>query len=502
MAIGGAEVTPLGYALVPIGVVALLVRPAALLWLGVVAAIFQGGAVLNYVTGGGTVIPVMPFFFVSVLMAVALLVHARRAGWAWERLAAEPRRVVLFLVAFAAWGVASAFLLPRYFAGMLVNPPRASMDLTYGHLLPLHFGHSNLAQAGYLPLAVVFLVFAICATEPLGAARTMYRGLVAATVLALGVGFYQKAASARGWYYPARLIVSNEVTFRSGAYREVTAGLGLRLSSTFSEASYAGAFFAAAFVFFALLAVHSPRRRLLRALIGLMCLGAAALTGSSTAYGCLAVGVVLFLVIEVFAPMVCGRVSPVATALAGLGFVAVGVGALFLPLGPVARVLTDELFQKIHSGSALHRFAADRAAWLVFWHTWGLGVGLGSERPSSLVLYLLSNVGVIGSLVFLGALFALLIGCRRRLRFVYEPERRARLIALQYAFVINLAALVVSIPDVSWPMLWVWWAMLLLELAGPASPAGRVQVGGALGSSVAPGVAAAWRSDSAERSLG
>jgi hypothetical protein len=461
-------VTPLGLILVPLTLAALLLRPRALLWLTVVAAVFQGGAVLNYVTGGGTVIPVMPFYFVCAVLVAAVVLRAGEAGTAWGELAPAVKTNLLWLGAFAIWAVASAFVLPRYFQGLLVNPPRVGMDISYLHLLPLHFGHSNLAQAVYLPLVLTFLLFTVT-LRPAGVpVRLLYSGLVAATGVALAVGFYQKAASAFGWPYPAHLVISNLVTYRGVAYKETVNGLGLRLSSTFSEASYAGAFMAAGFIFFLTLAAGSRRHRAARFLAGLLCLTALALTGASTGYASALAGLALFALAQLLAPLFRGRVRPAAVALTGLLVLAFGLA--FVAVGPsrVTGLINTELLHKATSGSALRRFRADRVAWGVIRHTWGLGAGLGSDRPSSLILYLLSNVGVLGTLLFAIAVIQLLLMIRRRLRSEPDVERRALLRATLYAFLTNLGALVIAVPDLSWQLTWVLWALLLAQLAAPA----------------------------------
>jgi hypothetical protein len=56
----------------------------------------------------------------------------------------------------------------------------------------------------------------------------------------------------------------------------------------------------------------------------------------------------------------------------------------------------------------VNRVAAALYAWNLFITTKGLGVGMGRNRPSSLITSLLSTVGLAGTITFLFAFFNLL----------------------------------------------------------------------------------------------
>ncbi|WP_206541953.1 hypothetical protein, partial [Leucobacter celer] len=59
-------------------------------------------------------------------------------------------------------------------------------------------------------------------------------------------------------------------------------------------------------------------------------------------------------------------------------------------------IFTGKLGSKsLNSRSSSDTFSLDLAA-----HTWGLGVGLGANRPSSFATMLVSCVGLIGAIAF------------------------------------------------------------------------------------------------------
>jgi hypothetical protein len=67
----------------------------------------------------------------------------------------------------------------------------------------------------------------------------------------------------------------------------------------------------------------------------------------------------------------------------------------------VADVFEITVLNKMQSSSGVERGSWNKHAWSNFIDTYGVGVGLGSARASSYPLVLLSNVGIIGTLLFL-----------------------------------------------------------------------------------------------------
>jgi hypothetical protein len=57
--------------------------------------------------------------------------------------------------------------------------------------------------------------------------------------------------------------------------------------------------------------------------------------------------------------------------------------------------------RKLDSLSGLERGSWNQQAWINFIDSRGLGVGLGSARASSFALVLLSNVGIVGAVLFM-----------------------------------------------------------------------------------------------------
>ena len=111
-------------------------------------------------------------------------------------------------------------------------------------------------------------------------------------------------------------------------------------------------------------------------------------------------------------------------------------------LSPLRNSLIDLTFNKSSSGSYINRLAADGYALVLFIRTHGIGVGFGSNRPSSILTSLLSTVGAPGFILFFGAYFNILSNAKRHSGW---------LIWAGLALLVNLVS---SGPDYDDPWLW------------------------------------------------
>jgi hypothetical protein len=93
--------------------------------------------------------------------------------------------------------------------------------------------------------------------------------------------------------------------------------------------------------------------------------------------------------------LVCGAV----TAIAVLATIISADHAL----DPIGQLFESAVVNKSTSASAAERFYWNYKSYMAFLDTGGLGIGLGSSRASSWVIAVLSQLGILGTIVF-GAL--------------------------------------------------------------------------------------------------
>jgi hypothetical protein len=109
-----------------------------------------------------------------------------------------------------------------------------------------------------------------------------------------------------------------------------------------------------------------------------------------------------------------------------------------------SHLLYLEVFDKLSSMSAIERANSNFSALLIFANTYGFGVGLGSNRPSSFALYLLSNVGIIGTFAFSLFIFFILNNIVNNYKII-DYERKS----LLFAFLALLVGKIAGAPDLS-----------------------------------------------------
>jgi hypothetical protein len=169
-----------------------------------------------------------------------------------------------------------------------------------------------------------------------------------------------------------------------------------------------------------------------------------------------------------------------APAIAIISFFAITIACAFLLTNAGYSLLSDVLLDKAHSGSSLHRVATIVRSLDTFKATYGLGAGLGSDRAMSMAAYILSNLGAAGVIMF-GWLMLSLITMSRLVQSAVpirgavstegHPPIWPR--ALGMAFAAHILALTESGAEISDPVLWLLWGILLVSIRQqwPALPA-------------------------------
>jgi hypothetical protein len=105
------------------------------------------------------------------------------------------------------------------------------------------------------------------------------------------------------------------------------------------------------------------------------------------------------------------------------------------------------LMQKLSSSSGETRIGLDRIALQTFFETWGVGVGVGSTRSSSFLATFAACTGIPGLLAF-GGFFSIVA-----FSSLVSSSRQVRAMGLAFATVV--VAWMISVPDLSIPIVWI-----------------------------------------------
>lgn len=418
--------TLLGALFVLAAVVAFLWRPSFVVYVLAASAAFPASAAV--VVAGNAL---TPFALLGLLAAVTLLFDRRRI---------RAGRGRSMLLVFVLWSLVVTIAGPMLFAGMAVLSPRDGIDNAVVAPARLAFSVSSLAQAVYLLVGALVVLFL---------ARSGARSTVAAVPLAIGTGLSALSAvfSMAGIAWPNEFFDTNPNVL----YSDTSDGGSSRLRGIFNEPSELAGFSLAAAAFFAVAAARSRGRgRVLYAGFGALAVVNLGLSSSGTA----AVGVVVFAAFAALAIFVHlirsnGRSVPYVLFAVIVGAAAaVAFGAQ--TIGWIDQIVNG----KVGSDSYLTRTASDLFSLRLAAETGGIGVGLGVNRPSSFLTMLISGVGVIGLVAFAAFAFSVARGA------LATPAAQP----VFWSLVALLIAKSVSLPDLSTPILW-----LLLGVCASAS---------------------------------
>lgn len=426
------------------------------------SAIFQATAVAN-VQVGHKLIPLLPYYLCIILLLLIILLRVATGRLVLMAGPPEAEASMLLLGGFLSVAAFMVLIGPFLFHGLPVYVPGRGIDFQYHNLGKLHFRMSMVGQLGYLFLNCVALWMLTYVADFSCSSEGILRAIGLVTVVAVSVGLWEFLHKVVGLWFPVSFFYSAKGW--ALGYNQSLGGYG-RINGTFTEPSTLAAYMGGSAAFWA------------RYLISrfswwsLFILGGSALvlllTSSATAYLVLLALFLVMVTLYVLAPLCCGRLLTRGGALLGLTTLGgTSLAVVLYSFDPTfAEFAKIALLDKSGSLSFLHRMAADKHALQILIETSGLGVGLGGNRPSSLIPMLLSTTGLSGCGLFLGFLVLLSVNGIRTARvwWVESPEFSAVLTATCYGLWFTLLSMAISLPDLSYPPLWAWLIALVLML--------------------------------------
>jgi hypothetical protein len=389
----------------------------------VFSGIFQAATIVSSESAG-----IQPYYLVAMFFLARCIVEVTLRK-------TEVRRVVGMgvLWAFIALGVISAFIYPVIFHGIPVNNLNAADEFSQ---VPLEFTSWNIAQPCLL--IVNGLVVLAAGLMP-GKIEQARKGLFIAFYVFLIILIAQIACLTMKVPFPYAILSNNQ------HYRMANAGIGgsLRPNGTFSEPSMAGALMVAIALASLARFVESGRgrREACLAFLGLL------IIASSSSL--LAAGLGIFLIVARY-PVLRFPVYLRLTRLKRVSILLIlpGVILAVLAIPFVRQNLLEQTLNKSTSFSYVVRVSQDLSALQIARETYGVGVGLGSNRPASLIPALLSTVG-------LGGLILFVVMVARLLRNQLGDYKWFKWVAI--GLILDMAC---GIPDISFPLLWISLALV------------------------------------------
>jgi hypothetical protein len=360
-----------------------------------------------------------------------------------------------YLLVFAAYGVVGAFLLPRIFAGaMEVTPLRPIVGRGAFAVVPIGFSSQNITVAVYLAGT---LVAGLCGYACAQAKEAPQRIAGCAAWIAIVHGMLGLASVLLG----GTVIGDMLNAFRNGHYAQLNQSYAgfIRMNGIMPEPALYAQYGFSWLVFVTELWLRGVRSRLTgraAAFLG-FCL---IISTSTTAY----VGLVVYALALAARMILCpGSIPPFrAMLLIALAFVGIIVILLIAAASPEFAALLAQAFgrntsDKLTTESGLQRLFWAKQGIAAFWASYGLGVGPGSFRSSSLLTALLGSAGVIGFISMIGHMVRVF---RPLARDTYIPTADIRAAAGEAASWAALMILMPAIVSAPSPDPGIVWALL------------------------------------------
>ena len=345
--------------------------------------------------------------------------------------------LVLFLTIYVTAG---AFIFPRLLMGettVFVFVP----DQDIVAELPLAPVSGNLTQAAYFTLgALVFYAFYLVMRERSGL-NSVRRGFFAFAAIQVALGMIDIGSKLTGFGD----ILAPIRTAGYAMLTEVTVAGFWRIAGGCAEASAFAAMSVPCLAFVFTYWRETGSRTAL--ILAVLLLGLLLLSTSSAAYVALAL-LALILAASLLHSIYANRLSPRDIAVVAIIMVGIAVLiAVYLSdeklIEPFADLINAMVFEKLSSGSGIERVYWNMKSLQSIVDTNWLGVGMGSSRSSSWLVSVLSQLGIIGTLMMAALVGFLLRGMRGLERAVDSTPlniaNSARAAALASLLVISIS---------------------------------------------------------------
>lgn len=451
--------------MLPIGLFGLLLSRKWLYRLFVFWTLFSASSAANVGEGrGGSALQVWMLFGALWLLRL-ILDHLLTLSFSGDRRILRP---CLWLVAFLFVSSLS-LLMPLYINGRLAIASPIIFDVSE---TPLFFTAHNVTQ-------LLYLIFgcAIAISVAHHNLRDEEKQETEKVILLSGVvlsvwGLVQFVCNVTGIPYPF-YIFNNSGSVSGRGFLETLDGIG-RISSAAVEPSM----FAQSLLTLLPLTLPAWLKRgsvfsvSIDRSCSLLFVALLILSTSSTAYlGLLMLAVLLMVLLLRTHTMSVGRALKVTAMAAVAGATVVVVSVLSIPV--VRDVINSALVGKTVSPSGIERAMTIVLAFGYFQKYPILGIGWGSATSHDLIVRLLSNVGIIGTFVFLGAMYCVLRDSWRALDPLVLPASLSRAVWFLSFSVFLLTSFVIGFP-LAFGNFWLVLGMAISTAWKPESARGRV----------------------------
>lgn len=404
-----------------------LFPPRYLYVLMLVSCVFQAASVFSFGN-----LWITPFFFTQILFLIKISPYFLANGLSFNL-----SKVTFYFLILVFFAIMITFTAPIIFSGLRVVSPMYSFEVNYATSgTALKFTMSNVSQIFLFIINVTTLLMVYRFAPVIINFNQLYLSYyISISIFALF----------SIWWLVSRDTLPVDFLYSNGGY-SITALAESRLASTYSEPSSAGAFIASS-----LAPLLFARRKFGIIILGLGMIFLLALNRSSTAILTAITSFLLFFIL---------RGTSSQRVLISTCLLIIITALIFILFGDVIFSLYD---QKMSSDSGVIRSWSNYLSLSALFNSYFLGMGLGSNRASSLLLTILTNLGLVGFTLFVVVIYFLV----KPLFLNRSNPDAIFFLTLFLGFVLGAFF---SVPDISSPSLW----MFLIYVASASALISKV----------------------------
>lgn len=426
-----------------------------LIYLLLLASIFPGFSIYNISIGEQAGFPLLIYYFIQIIIFIILVYKFIKNKSLLIKL--DQKR---YLYYFCVYVFIISITSPIIFQGTEVVIPRLGISLE--SIGPLILNFSIIGQLLYLLLNISTVTY-ICNYKKL-LKKSMYSISLSldkyvSIIATIPIFFLIWELMSRLFdiYYPYEILFSNK--FGSHAYNQSFA-LGIyRFNSTFSEPSFFGLFSSGFTIFFL---CRASKILSFNFFMYITYFFTTISTTSTTGMTALLFGHIAVIIFSIF------NHKEIINSKKTRKIILISIPCIILFIFAIAfhelteLIIKYQFIEKTSNESGISRLGADQFSLLVIIRTYFIGAGLGANRPSSFLMYLASNTGLVGLFLFVSYLF-LLIKKNKNLNKVnkYSLATNAYALSLLTVFL----GMCIGVPDLNQPYLWFWIFLCELNLS-------------------------------------
>lgn len=410
----------------------------------IMASVFQAMAFTNLGQS-----PLIIYYFLGV---VYILRNGIDFLWQPNLLQWSPGKNTPFfwLLVFIAIALVGVLVLPMIFKGVMVYSPKLSIDEQYNNLTALELSASHFNQLGQLVInGLIFSIIWLRRVSP----WILLRAMLFTLGVVLFFAAWQLFANLSGVYFPDDWLYT--VSGWSIGNQQAV-GAFLRVNSVFLEPSTLSTYLVGVFAFLLVWWVQRPTWALFLGVF--FCLLGMMVTLSTTAYvGILLVVTAVFLGFGLTQLLNGGWINKTLFAILIVTALLAWLILVMTTASGDARDLFKWILSEKGDGDSFRvRIEADLHSFEILWRTYGLGLGLGGNRPSSFLALLVSNLGVMGLLSFFLFMLSLSSLALSNVKAWTNGSMAVYAVAAVWGLWALMIAKVFSQPDLSFAPLWIW----------------------------------------------